>query len=260
MKKRGRKAQTFIFIIVAIVIIALIVVIFYLNKGSSQSTIDKEYFSSASIKPDVNLIHSSIQDCMDDTSKTALDIIGIQGGYYDKPPYFFDLSWGFIPYYYYQGLFLMPSKQDVEEELGKYVDRNLNACLDELEFNNFKLSYKESKTSVAIRSKEVGFVIDMPVYIEREGKRIILELKEIQIDHSSYLNEILEVAKYITDSHLESDSLLCVNCVVEMAEERDVYVDLLDFEDPSNTLVMITENKTRTEPYIFEFLNKYIIE
>ena len=69
---------------------------------------------------------------------------------------------------------------------------------------------------------------------------------------------MLEIATFITDSHKDDPDLICINCIADMAEERDMYVDLLDFADDS-TLVVISENRTSTDPYIFEFLNRYEI-
>ena len=44
-----------------------------------------------------------------------------------------------------------------------------------------------------------------------------------------------------------------------MAEERELYVDMLDFDDETTTLIVISENKTQEEAYVFEFLNKYSV-
>ena len=42
-----------------------------------------------------------------------------------------------------------------------------------------------------------------------------------------------------------------------MAETRNLYVDMLDFDEETTTLVVISENYTYSEPYVFEFLNRY---
>ena len=51
--------------------------------------------------------------------------------------------------------------------------------------------------------------------------------------------------------------MICASCVSDMAEERNLYVDMLSFDTSDTTLVVISENMTSTEPYVFEFLNKY---
>lgn len=261
MKRGCKKAQISVFIIVAIVVVAVIGIVIYLGGSSTISDADKAFFSQQNIKPEVDNIRNSILSCADETTKDSLRVIGIQGGYYKEPKDYYDVGDYFIPYYYNEGEFLMPSKKEIERQLEDYVDNNLRYCLDELNFNNFKLKYRIPETNTRISEKEeVIFTIDLPIIIEREGKRMLLELNELPVSQESYLYRILEVAKYITDSHKDDPDMICINCVADMAFRRELYVDFIEFRGDTETLVMITENKTMTEPYVFEFLNKYSVE
>lgn len=262
MKKSvNNKAQITVFIIVALVVIVIIGILFYVIKNTGFSELDREYFAQESIKPQVENIQNSIVNCMKDTTKNSLDVIGIQGGYYNEPPYYYNTGDFFIPYYFYEGRIFMPSKKQVEEELGGFVDENLVYCLKDLNFEGFKLKFRKITTIARIsENDEVIFNIDGQVIIEKDNKKMILELKEYPISQFSYLYRILEVAKYITDSHMDDPDMMCINCIVDMAFRREVYVDFLKFNEDTETLVIITENKTSSYPYIYEFLNKYVIE
>jgi len=257
--KKEKKSQISMFVIVAIVIVVIVLLVYFMVLRDSGGRADDEYFSQAHIKPQVTTIQTSILDCMNDISTNALDVIGIQGGYYNKPDNYFDLGWTFIPYYYDNGFVSRPIKSAVEGELELYVNDFLNSCVNDLSFDEFELIYKKPKTSVMIKSQEVEFKIDMPVNIVHDNKRIVLELSEFPVYQDSYLNEILEVAEYITLSHSDSEDMMCINCIADMAYDRDLYVDFLEFKE-AETLVVISENMTRVEPYIFEFLNKYPVE
>lgn len=254
MKKSvSSRAQVTVFIIIAIVLVVVGAGVFYLSKVSAG---DKAYFNQPSIKPQVNSIQNSIVDCISETSKDSLELIGVQGGYYNFPKEYFDLGWSIIPYYYKEGSFLMPDNRFVERELGVYVDDNLGFCLDTLVFEGFELDYKEPRTIVSIKEKEVSFKVDMPVTIKREDKRITFETEEFPLSEKSSLKEMLEIARYVTDSHKEDPEMVCISCVADMARERELYVDMLDFADETTTLVVISNNQTSL-PYIYEFLNKY---
>jgi hypothetical protein len=267
MKKRetsnySKKSQITIFIIITIILIALVAVAIYLGKSKIDSNNSKQYFSQSNIKPELNNIQSSIINCLDETSKQALTIIGIQGGYYKKPEQSFDMGWTFIPYYYNQGQFLMPTKETITNQLQDYTNKNLNNCLNKINLGDFTLEYKNPETTTQIQKQQVKFTIDILTTIEKENNKIKFETKEHEIEHTSKLFEILEIADYITASHKENPDLICINCVAQMSEERDVYTDMLEFEDnpdssTSSTLIIISENKTSSEPYVFEFLNKY---
>lgn len=251
---KNKKAQLGMLILVAIVAVVIFVGIFYIT---SDNRLDKEYFSSTEIKPKINDIQGSIINCMDETCKDALETIGIQGGYYKRTGEFYDLKWAFIPYYYNQGQIVMPSKKQIESELGGYVNDNLNTCLNDLKFGDFKLDYKNPKTTASISEKEVEFDIDMPVSVERENKKMILELKDLPIFRKSALYDILDVAEYYTEGHRQDSNLFCISCVDKMVTEKDLYFDLIDFKEDS-VIVIISENYTSSEPYSFLFLNKYV--
>ena len=232
---------------------ALVIGAVYLGK---EKKVD-EYFNP--LKPQINQIQESILNCIDISTKDSLVIIGIQGGYYNEPSEFFDLGWAFIPYYYNQGAFLMPSKKEISTELESYVNDNFKYCLDEIDVGDFSIDYKTPKTSATINKASVSFTVNSPITIEREGHKLKFETKEHSVEQTSKLYEIIEIADYITESHKEDPDMICINCVAEMARERDVYVDMLDF-DETTTQIIISENKTSEEPYIFEFLNKYTVE
>lgn len=253
------KSQTTVFIIVAILILAVIIGTIYLTQTSTKTNI-ASVFSKLGIKSSSSIIQSSIIGCLDSTAKDSLITIGIQGGYYNKPEKFSDIGFAVIPYYYYEGEFLQPKNQKIEKELADFVDDNLKFCINNLNFEDFELEYKNSKSESIIKKGEVTFKTDLFMKIKKSELTSEFELKNHAVNIESKLYDILEVATYITDSHKENPELICASCVADIAENRELFVDFLDFteeKDKSTTLVVISENKTMGEPYIFEFLNKY---
>jgi hypothetical protein len=251
---KKRKAQITIFIIIGVLIVAIVGAVVYFGKLKVDADLSNW---PAELKPQVENIQESIINCRDDISKEALVIIGIQGGYHNAPAQSVDLSWGFIPYYYNEGAYLMPSNEVIEGELEDYVNDNLNYCIESINLGSFTLDSDVPKTEVSIKKTGVLFKIDESIIIEKEKNKVKFELKEHPIEQASKLYQILEIADYITESHREDPDFVCINCVAEMAQEREVYVDMLEF-DETTTKVMILENKTSEEPYLFEFLNKYV--
>ena len=252
----SKRSQITVFIIVAILVIAGVVVI-YSSIKSSRDNLDPT-FDDVGTKAEVNSLQSSSFECMKDSSYNALKTIGIQGGFYKKPTQSYDLGWAFIPYYYYSGNYLMPDKGRVQNELSSYVNDKMKECIDKLSFNNFELSVGEPKTTTSLTKGKARFVIDMPLILKKGDKTSVIELKNMPVVYNSSLYDILEVATYITTTHLQDNRFFCINCIVDMAVERNLYVDFLEFgEGSSDTLVTITENYISYEPYLFEFLNKY---
>ena len=256
MKKRG---QITIFVILAILVVGIILAFIFIRTSAEKEELGREYFQQQGLKPSLNNIQDFIIDCHEETSTQALIRIGIQGGYYNEPEYYFDMEWAFIPYYYYEGLQLMPTKTTIQQELTNYVDNNIQSCLDKIKFQNFKLNYQQPTTQTSIIESKVIFNTNQQLTIEHEGSTTNFELNQHPLTLESSLNEILEVASFITTSHTEDPDLMCINCITELAKERDLYVDFIAIEEDT-TLVMILENRTLPEPYIFEFMNKYIVQ
>jgi hypothetical protein len=254
----SKRSQITVFIIIAVLIVVAVFIIYYSLQSSREQKLDATFQNDVATKADVNSLQNSVGECMKDSTYNALRTIGIQGGFYAKPAHAYDLGWAFIPYYYYSGNYLMPDKQRVQDELSGFVEDKMVECVDKLSYKNFDLIAGDPKTLTTLTKGKAKFVIDMPLTLKKGDKTSVIQLKNMPVVYNSSLYDILEVATYITTTHLQDNRFFCINCIVDMATERNLYVDFLDFgEGSSTTLVTITENYTSSEPYLFEFLNKY---
>ena len=254
--KYTKRGQISIFIILAIVLVYIIVGIFWMINNNKQSSMQKDFFNQANVKPTMDSIRNNIIDCRDNSIKNSLKTIGIQGGYYDKPGKYFDLKWAFIPYYYYQGAYSIPTKTIIEKELQKSIDKEFTDCINNVKFENFEITHEVSKSKATIKNGEVDVTIDMPISIKRESNVQTLEMKDAETSQISKLYDIIDLASAIAESHKEDSKLICISCVGKMAEQKDLYVDFVQFSE-YNTLAIIIDNVTSSQPYTFEFLNKY---
>jgi hypothetical protein len=248
--KRGVRSQTTIFILIAIIILGVIAISFFVVKKPVSGNLPAD----ANLQAQFNAIKSSVEDCMKTTSEDALKIIGIQGGYYKEPKETYSFGWMFIPYFYKEGTFFMPTKEKVESELSSYVDEKLDFCFKNLDIGNFKLTYGKPKTKTTISSGKVLFNIDMPVSVSKSEKIVEFELKDMPVLLNSKLFEILEIAKYINDANKNFPRVLCFSCLSKMVGEKNLLFDSIEL-DNNVRLYVLTENKD--SPYYFEFVEKY---
>jgi hypothetical protein len=256
-KKRENKiGQVTMFVIIAIAIVAIIViVILVLN---NKSSIQKQPISDLETKAKTDVTISAILGCMKDISSDSLEYIGMQGGYYNAPNDSYDFNGTLIPYYYKNGKDFMPSDSKIQDELGSYVDFGMPYCLNLTKSSDVELSYSAAKTNVKINENDVIFNIDMPISIKRGEKITAIELKNSPITINSKLFEMLEIAKYVTDSNIENSSTFCISCVSHMAEDRNLSVDIISAQANKTNLVIISQNiSSDIHPAVFEFLNKY---
>jgi hypothetical protein len=260
MKKR--KAQTTIFIIIAIVVVAAIILTIILTKTQKSETELENVFSQLGIQVQASTVQTSIIDCLSETATGAIEVIGIQGGYYNPPKnkdHYLDLEWTFIPYYYKKGEFLQPSNEKIQQELSAYIDENIQECINTLEYNDFELEFKSAQSTAEIKSKQITFKTDLLTSISKDSSTSTFNLKQHPVTINSKLFEIIEIATFITDSHIESPDMICATCIADMGEERKLKVEMSNYETPETTLIIISDNQTSTNPYIFEFLNEYQI-
>ncbi|MEK6859501.1 MAG: hypothetical protein AABX54_01670 [Nanoarchaeota archaeon] len=257
MKKRvSNRAQVTIFIILAIVIAVGIGGYFYLKNSKGDCGLNP--LCQIGIKSEIDIIKNSFYQCEKEVGKNAIKTIGIQGGFYKKPQYFHDIDWAFIPYYYYDGAYFMPQKNIVEGELSSYMNENLKTCIGSLEFKNYQFQFTDAKTLSFVTPGKVSFTVELPISVKKGEQTTIIDLKDNPVVFNSSLYEALEVADYVTRTHKDNNTMVCINCVVSMAKDRNLYVDMMQYPGlKSTTLVMVSENHTSSEPYIFEFLNKY---
>jgi hypothetical protein len=252
---KSKKAQLTVIIIVAIVIVVAVAGGFYIS-SQNKKAVSEEYFNQASIKTTIDSIKLQTVDCVKTASEESLDSIGVQGGYYDKPSKIYETGNTYIPYYYNEGEYLQPTKEQIELELSKQVNENIENCLNQISKSDYKISHKKSDIKTTIKEGELTFTINQETQIIREGHTTIIELEQHTQTIPSELNAMIDLANYITESHKEDPELYCVSCVAEIAEKDKLFVDIIEFGD-NEMQVIISETHTRSEPYSFQFLNKY---
>ena len=250
--KRGKvNAQVTIFVIVSILVVSGIGVSVY----SYNKKLNSDFFNSPEIKPELDNVQGIVVSCSQEVSKEALELIGFQGGYYERPENYFQYEEIFVPYYYDKGDFNIPLKKDIENELSKYIEDNLLKCVENIA-SSFDVYFGEVNADVKIKDKEVIFNINFPVKIEKEDKSIVFELKRHPISINSKLNGIYEIADFIIKEH-KDDIFICMTCISDMAQEKEVYVEMFSFDDNS-TLFVIFDNRTESSDiYSYEFLTRY---
>jgi len=243
MKKGvSKKGQVSVFVIIAIVIVVVIVGVFAFRSGLIGGGVFED-------------VETTVLYCVTDIGQEAIETIGIQGGYYKNlPGSYVDLEWAIIPYYYYEGDLLMPETSVIETELEAYVDDNLGDCIDNYVFGDFQVSYGDIKTNAEIKQGVVTFTVDSIVSMSKEGETSEFNLADNPVDNPTALEDMLEVARFITDAHKEEE--VCITCLYDMLEDRNLYLDIIDFT-ASSSWIVISEDGVSEEPYAFEFINKY---
>lgn len=188
----------------------------------------------------------SIGVCLCYTSQKSLEVIGAQGGYgKTKPEVKQDIKEAFIPYYYDKGKFLMPETKTIEKELSDYVDSTFLKVLEIDGKVKFIPGDSKIKTETTIKKGAVDFKYDISLKVSKDNMmETTFSMSPKPISVPSKLYEMLEIAKFITDSHKKNPDMICISDLTNMAEERNLRVQSLEFNDlPNCIFYKITKSK-----------------
>ena len=159
-----KKAQVSQFILIGIVLLLTILMINYIQETNLL------FRPSITLPTNVQPVSQFIEECIEDKGTEALIIAGQQAGYINLPDFIAFNPAAYIPYggmklpyWYYDGRNIIPSLEDIEEELSSYLDNSILDCIDDL--NAFKNEFdidiaKQPETTTIIGKKDVIFNVE----------------------------------------------------------------------------------------------------
>lgn len=253
LEKRG---QLTLFIIAGVVIAVAIIGYFFI--GASN---ENQFFGDSELDSSYLSLRDGFVDCYTSVAVGSLDLVGLQGGYYDfsEGSVYEDSGLFHMPYYYYEGEIILPSLDFISNELGQAVDEFvIFECIDPLEENGvFEVEFIPGETRVEINDNNIHFSTDADLKFSTEGKSVVMNLEKHSVYVDSKFSSMYEVAKFFTESHINDPDRVDIAKLTEMAEDFDLYVSISGYgDDPDKTLILISDDSVFV-PNVFGFLNKY---
>ncbi|MEA2036213.1 MAG: hypothetical protein U9O94_01795 [Nanoarchaeota archaeon] len=224
MKKRGRKGQITLFIILGIIILVSVSLFIYL-KGD---IIDKETEVERIIEevPDwARPVQMYVEDCIEDVAISAFKKMGQHGGYIDFDDYeivgrYFDINLHVptlsdavsrspsdlspIAYWWYMSTkpnncnecfvdSLRPTVEYMEKQAERYVNRELLLCLDNFKSfraQNMGFETGSPNTTINVNLNDVTILVDYPIEVRLPDFTVDMEQFFVRLDfdfNSTYL-------------------------------------------------------------------------
>jgi len=264
--KIGKRGQLSIFVIIGIILVVVIAVALfaYTNvKSGGGARLGEEGIESYVVYVD---------DCLEQTTKDGLVLIGRQGGYYknslksfsysgsdDEPsPLNTDLPEIEVSYYLNSGDYF-PTIENIEFSLSKYVEDNLNLCVGDFKIlrdKGFEITAGEIKAEAKIMEDKTIITLNYPVVANY--KNLESEKQSFEAEVEVRLGELHGIIAGILEKQKQDMSNVCLSCFVDSAKNNGFYTQLILSKD--NTVIFIlTDTKTEIngEYYDFIFANKY---
>lgn len=251
-QKRGQITQ---FIIIGLLILILLVILF-----SSQKTVVEEQITQETKQVvEVNSpksVKQFIESCMEDISKPALYMIGLQGGSIVVPEQSYDLEYTQVAYSTFDGLNLAPTKRSVQVAFQDYVRKTLPQCLQD--FAAFKaqgmvIEDGEIKTEIVFADDKIMLVLHYPVNIQQKDKITTFENYK-PLTYGIRLSHLLDITTTLTEKAIRDPD------AIDMT-----YLSLLDVDvvtvtmSPTEIVYFLKDPQSRISegvPYVFITVHK----
>ena len=213
----SKRGQVTIFIILAIVIVAGIALFFYFRS-------EIELFN---IPPIFRPVENFYLDCVKSYTETGISLLGENSGYiywsnfepgndYSPTSNQLDFFGTGIPFWYYaSGKDIVkeqvPTKQDMEQQLEKYLDENLKCDFSSFSSQGFAINLSKPEIDVEISDSEVKVDVSAELRAEFEDESFNIRNHETVV--KSKLGKFYEEAVKIYNKEKESAFLEIINVI-----------------------------------------------
>jgi len=194
IKKRGKKAQVTIFVILAIAIVIVLILLFSGRAGFTFNLIGKTPVEQ-------------IRDCMKEPVKQGIDVLSSQGGLI-TPENYYMYKGNKIDYLCYTEEYSKKCvmqrpllKQSIENELEKFSKNKIETCIESvkssLEKDGYSVSSKKPEISVELVPNNILISLNnLDLIIEKGGTETYSSIKT---DLDSVLYRLVMIASSISN-------------------------------------------------------------
>ncbi len=228
-KKRGKKGQITIFIIIGILILVASATYIYVKTRILEEELPIVIPIVEKVPIEVQPIKDFIEACVYQVGTEGLILLGQQGGYMDLAGFSINDALTFsegdnlaIPYWWHMSsddkctencVFksgvpplhrIRPTDNSIESNLDRYVNKNLASCtgrFEDFEEQGFSFIMGDITTKSTVTKEDVVITVNWPIEVKREAKT---KIKSFQTRVPVNLDRIYALGAGITDYEAEN--------------------------------------------------------
>ena len=244
MRKKG---QVTIFIIIAILVVGA-VALFFTMRGSLQR--------GEVVNPEVAPIVNFVDECLEDSLGDVVYRIGEGGGYYISGTVS-SVSGLEVPYYIKNNQNLMPTKEQLESDISKYVSRDLVLCLGGFTlFPEYEITKGKMKTETTIESDRVSIAVSYPLYVKKGD--FSSKIEDFESEVPVRLGVVYDAIYEFIEQEKETPSVECISCLLDILYENDLYGTTI-YSDENTKLIIIRDfnSQINKKDFIYNFADEF---
>ncbi|MEM4245243.1 MAG: hypothetical protein QW404_01115 [Candidatus Nanoarchaeia archaeon] len=259
-----KKGQFTLFLIVGVVIVVMVVLIVFLRSDIIKSV--REVQKKVTLPPEVQEIERYVDSCVESSTRNALFITALQGGYYEAPQNSLEYNYeelklsSFIPYYLIDNQKTVPTKEEISKELSRGVEAELKECINFSTFEqDIAYSWGELSTESELGKESVGIEVKLPLKIKMgDSEFMINDFKSnVKTEYLSFYNTALE----LTEEQEKHPRSMCITCIPVIAENNNVNISTTEMMEGSSYIIIYYMTKGIEEPAkVYSFAHKFSLE
>jgi hypothetical protein len=205
-----KKAQITTFIIIGVILL-IAVALFFFIRGELLKDIEPERVVPIEFMD----INDYVEDCLKITSRDAIYLLGLQGGYIYLPDAiarqrdahveFVKNSDLKVPLWYYFGSYRYPLISDMERDINRYIIENMPLCINNFESfeNKYVVDDYEIQPSTVISETDVLINLKYPLIVKNIANNQIADIDTFTSRHDVKLKRAYDLANEIlfTNQH-----------------------------------------------------------
>lgn len=239
-KKLEKRGQVTIFVIIAILVVTAAILFFVLR----EPVVDEEFM-------EIPEIQSYTEECLKNASKKSILTLSEKGGYHSLPRYSTENAVINAPFYIYGDEIFIPSIRDMEIEMSKSIEENIDSCLERLDtFEDYRITSEEKPDiSSSIRDSVIFIEMRYPITVENEG---ILRLENFKVEIPARLNLIYSVVENFVEEQKGEDRISISSLTIK-GFQNDLDIHIVSDEEATFLNVFDYEKKINDKPLAFRF-------
>lgn len=237
----NKKSQVSVFIIIGLVIIIISALVYFKFNEPNIKINEKNEFEK---------INEHIQECIQDSTIEAIELLGQQGSL--NPSAYVASDNTKISYYYFKGKGYLPDQDSIESQISLFVKEHAYDCINEFSDKDYVVDVEIIEISTEIKNDYVVIKLESPVKVYHHGKKDEISIPEIEL--TTNLKKIYDTSKGIITDTIRDPNWIQFDKLYE--NELDIKIIKVN----SSTIVyVITDNKVglNKEPYTYRFAVKY---
>jgi len=228
-----KRGQVTYFIIAGLIVLIAVILIFSARLSFLKDVYEEQTNKLIGVPADIKPVEDYVQECLNDVSKTGVDFVLLQGGYYN-PNNSIELDL-FKVAYWYDNKDISPSLETVQNEISKFINANLNECILTFPYSDYKINLVNPQAQTTIKKDLILITAEYKANIEY--KNITFKLSKFNSKLSHDITNIIDSGKKIVDMESNSQDI-----DIELIESLNYKVDIFPYDD--GLIYSLSNNQT----------------